>query len=152
MPTAGNVIDTSAVLPAASDTVTVALAVPASAVSGVPPITPVPASMLNPDGSPVALYSSMPPPVGLIAVIAAIDAPTCSEPDGVYVVPAGVVFASAFPAGPAARGKGKRDRGVEGPQIAAGNRHVVLRGSPDTAATVGAAVVPDIAKSAASTF
>ena len=81
MATAGNVIDTSAVLPAVSLTVTVASAVFASAASGVPPIAPVPVSMLSPGGSPVALYSSMPPPPdGLIAVIAA---PTFSEPGAV---------------------------------------------------------------------
>ena len=60
-----------ALLPAVSATVTVTEAVPASAVSGVPLIAPVPGSMLNPDGSPVALYSSMPaPPVGLMAAMA----------------------------------------------------------------------------------
>ena len=70
-------IDTSAVLPAVSLTVTVASAVLASPVSGVPLIAPVAVSMPSPGGSPVALYSSMPvPPVGLIAAIAT---PTCSE-------------------------------------------------------------------------
>ena len=64
-------------LPAASDAVTVAVAVLALAVSGAPPITPVPESIANPDGRPVTLYSSMPvPPDGLIAVIAS---PTFSE-------------------------------------------------------------------------
>ena len=58
-------------------TVTVASAVFASAVLGVPPITPVAAAMLSPGGSPVALYASMPMlPDGLIAVIAT---PTFSE-------------------------------------------------------------------------
>ena len=75
--TAGNAMSTVPVLPAVSLTVTVASAVFASAVSGVPPITPVPVSMFNPGGSPVALYSSMPmPSVGLIAAIAT---PTFSE-------------------------------------------------------------------------
>ena len=70
MATAGNVIGTSAVLPAASLTVTVASAVFASAVSGVPPIAPVPVSRFNPEGNPVTAYSSMPtPPDGLISVI-----------------------------------------------------------------------------------
>ena len=45
---------TVAALPAASETVTVALAVPVAAVSGVPLIAPVEASMDSPDGSPVA--------------------------------------------------------------------------------------------------
>ena len=74
-------MSTVPVLPAVSLTVTVASAVFASAVSGVPLIAPVPVSMLSPGGSPVALYSSMPmPPVGLIAVIAT---PTFSEPGAV---------------------------------------------------------------------
>ena len=47
--TAGKVIDTVSVLPAASLTVTVALAVLALAVSGVPLITPL-VSMASPDG------------------------------------------------------------------------------------------------------
>ena len=65
------------VLPAVSRTVTVAMAVLTSAVSGVPLITPFPVSMLSPDGNPVAPYSSMPlPPDGLIS---AIDSPTCSD-------------------------------------------------------------------------
>ena len=60
-----------AVLPAASLTVTVAEAVFASAVSGVPLIAPVEPSMASPVGSPVALYPSMPaPPDGFIAAIA----------------------------------------------------------------------------------
>ena len=62
MATAGNAIDTVTLLPALSDAVTVALAVPALAVSGVPLIAPLAESMLNPDGSPVAAYSSMPLP------------------------------------------------------------------------------------------
>ena len=70
-------MSTVSVLPAVSDAVIVAEAVLASAVSGVPPIAPVPALTLNPDGSPVALYSSMPlPPEG---VIAAIATPTLSD-------------------------------------------------------------------------
>ena len=81
MATAGNAIDTSAVLPAASFTVTVASAVFALALSGVPPITPVPVSMLNPGGSPVALYASLSlPPVGLIGAIAV---PTTRAPGAV---------------------------------------------------------------------
>ena len=67
--------------PAASDTVTVALAAFASTVSGVPPITPVAVSMFSPGGRPVAPYSAMPLPLdGLIALIAT---PTCSEPGAV---------------------------------------------------------------------
>ena len=63
-------IVTVAVLPAASRTVTVAVAVATSAASGVPLITP-PASMPSPDGRSVALYSAMSmPPEGLSAVIA----------------------------------------------------------------------------------
>ena len=70
-------MSTVSVLPAVSDAVIVAEAVLASAVSGVPPIAPVLEPMLNPDGSPVALYPSMPvPPVGLIAAIAT---PTFSD-------------------------------------------------------------------------
>ena len=54
MATAGKAIDTVAVLPAVSVTVTVARAVFASAVSGVPLIAPVVLSMPSPDGRPVA--------------------------------------------------------------------------------------------------
>ena len=54
MATAGKAIDTVAGLPAVSVTVTVALAVFASAVSGVPLTTPVPLSMPSPGGRPVA--------------------------------------------------------------------------------------------------
>ena len=51
--------------------------------SGVPPIAPVVALMLNPDGNPVALYLSIPdPPDGLIVAIAS---PTFSESGAVYV-------------------------------------------------------------------
>ena len=57
-------------LPAASDTVIVAVAVFASALSGVPLITP-PASITSPDGRPAALYSAMStPPLGFMDVIA----------------------------------------------------------------------------------
>ena len=87
--TAGNVIGTSAVLPTASLTVTVTSAVFASAASGVPPIAPVPVSRFNPDGSPVALYSSMPmPPEGFMTAIAS---PTFSVPGAVYVGAVGAV-------------------------------------------------------------
>ena len=56
---------------------TVTVAGSASAVSGVPPIAPVLALTLSPDGIPVALYASMPlPPERVIAVIAT---PTCSD-------------------------------------------------------------------------
>ena len=59
-----------AVLPAASDTVIVTVAVFASALSGVPLITP-PASMPSPDGRSAAPYSAMStPPLGLMDVIA----------------------------------------------------------------------------------
>ena len=76
-------IETVSVLLAVSDTVTVAVAVPVFAALGVPLITPVLELMLNPDGSPVALYPLMPlPPAGLIAVI---RTPTFSELGAVYV-------------------------------------------------------------------
>ena len=52
--TAGKAIDAVAGLPAVSVTVTVASAVLASAVSGVPLITPVEVSMSSPGGRPVA--------------------------------------------------------------------------------------------------
>ena len=72
---------TVALLPPLSDTVTVTLAVAVAAAVGVPLITPVLALMLNPVGSPEALYSLTPmAPVGLIVVIAA---PTFSEPGAV---------------------------------------------------------------------
>ena len=86
-------IDTVAVLAAVSNTVTVTLAVPVAAASGVPLITPVPALMLNPVGSPEASYSLTPMlPVGLIAVIAT---PTFSEPGAVYVGASGAVRSMA---------------------------------------------------------
>ena len=53
--TIGNTMSTVAGFPAASLTVTVTLAVFASAAVSVPEITPVLASMDRPDGSPVAL-------------------------------------------------------------------------------------------------
>ena len=53
--TIGKATDTSAGLPALSVTVTVAVP-PAPAAVGVPLITPVPVSMVNPAGSPVAAY------------------------------------------------------------------------------------------------
>ena len=65
-----------AVLPAVSLTVTVASAALASAVSGVPPMTPAPASMASPEGRPEALKASM--PATLDGVIAAIASPTFS--------------------------------------------------------------------------
>ena len=82
-PTAGNVMSTSAGFPAASVTVTVAFAVLLSAVSGVPLITPLPASMLSPPGSPLPPYAAMSlPPAGLIAAMAT---PTFSAVGAVYV-------------------------------------------------------------------
>ena len=87
--TAGNVIETVSVLSAVSLTVTVATAVFAFAVFGVPLIAPVEVLMLNPDGSPVALYSSMSvPPEGLICVIVV---PTFSDEGAVYVGAVGAV-------------------------------------------------------------
>ena len=87
--TAGNSIVTVAVLPAVSEAVTVTLAVSASAVSGVPSITPVPVSKLNPDGSSVAPYSALSlTPDG---VIASIGSPTCSVAGTVYVGTVGAV-------------------------------------------------------------
>ena len=47
-------MSTVPVLPAASVTVTVTVAVPALAASGVPPMTPVTASMARPEGRPAA--------------------------------------------------------------------------------------------------
>ena len=71
MATTGKVISTVSVLPAASETVTVAVAVDASAVSGAPVISPVLGLRLSPEGNPVAPYWLMPtPPEGLIAGIA----------------------------------------------------------------------------------
>ena len=71
MSTAGKLIVVVAVLPAVSPTVTLAVAGLASAASGVPLITPLPVLRINPDGSPVAPYSSMPtPPVGFMGVMA----------------------------------------------------------------------------------
>ena len=52
--TAGKAIPAVASLPASSATVTVAVLADASAVSGVPAMTPLDASMLSPDGRPVA--------------------------------------------------------------------------------------------------
>ena len=67
-----------AVLPAASDTVIVAVAVFASALSGVPPITPEVGSIPSPGGRPVAPYSSTStPPLGFMDVIAS---PTFRDP------------------------------------------------------------------------
>ena len=81
--TAGNVMSTVSVSLEVSLTVTVAVAVFAFAVSGVPSITPVELLMLNPDGSPVALYALMlVPPEGFIGVIAT---PTFSDVGAVYV-------------------------------------------------------------------
>ena len=86
--TAGKTSATSAALPAASLTVTVTSDTFASAVSGVPLMTPVPVSMTRPDGRPVAPYPAMsaPPPTGLIAVIAS---PTRSDDGAVYAGAAG---------------------------------------------------------------
>ena len=83
MTTTGNATDTVAALPAVSVTVTVTLAVFAFAASGVPLITPLNGSMLNPDGSPVAPYSSMPLPLPPEGLTAAIATPTFSEPGAV---------------------------------------------------------------------
>ena len=52
--TTGKVISTVSVLPAASETVTVAVAVDASAVSGAPVISPVLGLRVRPEGSPGA--------------------------------------------------------------------------------------------------
>ena len=91
--TAGNVRFTVSVLPALSAAFTVTDAVLASAVSGVPLITPVEALMLSPEGNPVALYPSMPdPPEGLIAVL---SSSTFSDPGAVYVGAAGAVRSTA---------------------------------------------------------
>ena len=70
-------METERVLVGVPDTVTVAVAVLVFAVLGVPLITPVLVSMLNPHGNPVALYLFMAlPPEGLIGVI---PTPTFSE-------------------------------------------------------------------------
>ena len=69
-------MDTSAGLPALSVTVTVAVAAPAAA--GVPLITPVPGSMVNPAGNPAAAYD----PMSLLAAvgwIAVMLSPTFNE-------------------------------------------------------------------------
>ena len=63
-------MSTVAVLSALSLAVTVAVA-SAPAASGVPVIDPVLSSIARPEGSPAALYSSMPvPPAGSMAVMA----------------------------------------------------------------------------------
>ena len=87
MSTAGNPIEPVPVLPAASRTVTAALAALALAVPGVPEITPVAAAMLNPEGRPVALNASM--PATLDGVIAAIAWPTLSVVGAVQAGAAG---------------------------------------------------------------
>ena len=74
----GKVIDTSAGLPAVSVTVTVALAVVASAVSGVPLMAPVPEWMVSPEGSPVALYDAM-SVSAVVGVTALMATPTLSD-------------------------------------------------------------------------
>ena len=68
--TAGKVMVTGAALPVLSVTVTVTVP-PAPAAVGVPLISPVPMSMVNPAGSPVAAYDpiSVLAPVGVMAVI-----------------------------------------------------------------------------------
>ena len=76
--TIGNSMSTVAGLPAASLTVTVAVAVFSSAVLGVPLISPLLGSMTRPAGRSAAPYVAMSlPPDGLSAVIAS---PTVSEP------------------------------------------------------------------------
>ena len=82
-------MSTVSVLPAASLTVTVDSAALALTVSGAPSICPSEASISNPDGNPVALYSSMPvPPEGLIRAIAV---PTLRDAGAVYVGAVGAV-------------------------------------------------------------
>ena len=73
-------MSTVSVLPAVSVTVTVtvALAVFASAVSGVPLMTPVPVSMPSPGGRPVAPYLAMSVSV-VLGVMAPMATPTCSD-------------------------------------------------------------------------
>ena len=64
-------MEASVVLPAVSLRVTVAVAAAASATSGVPETIPVAASIMSPEGRPVALYSSTPSaPAGVIGSIA----------------------------------------------------------------------------------
>ena len=58
--------------------VTVALAVVASAVSGVPLMAPVPEWMVSPEGSPVALYEAM-SVSAVVGVIAVMATPTLSD-------------------------------------------------------------------------
>ena len=86
-------MSTVAALPAVSFTVTLTLAVLALAMSGVPLMTPLPASMLNPDGSPGAPYSWMPKPT--VGFIPAIATPTCNDEGAVYVGAVGTVRSTA---------------------------------------------------------
>ena len=81
---------TVSVLPAVSLTVTVTLAVLMSAVSGVPLITPVVASMLSPGGRPAASYPLM-SAATTDGLISSMGSPTCAESGAVYVVPVGAV-------------------------------------------------------------
>ena len=75
-------MSTVSVLPAVSVTVTVALAVFASAVSGVPLTTPVPVSMPSHGGRPAAPYSAMSVAV-VLGVMPPMATPTCSVPGAV---------------------------------------------------------------------
>ena len=76
--TAGKVVLTSAAFPASSVTVTVTVAVAAPAAVGVPPITPVPGSIISPGGNPAAAYDTM-SLLGLVGWMAVMLAPTCNE-------------------------------------------------------------------------
>ena len=76
--TTGNVTETSSVLPASSVIVTVAAAVLALAMSGVPVMVPSSVSMLRPDGSPAAPYSSTSVD-GLPGAMSVISSPTVSD-------------------------------------------------------------------------
>ena len=76
--TAGNVTETFAVLPASSVIVTVTSVSLASAMSGVPLMVPSSVSMLKPDGSPAAPYSSTSVD-GLPGAMSVIASPTVSE-------------------------------------------------------------------------
>ena len=81
MTTAGRLNATGVALPARSVTVTVT--VPAApAVVGVPLITPVPASMVSPAGSPGAPYDARSMSV-VTGLTAGTSTSTCNEPGGV---------------------------------------------------------------------
>ena len=90
MATTGKMIDTSAGLPAASVTVTVAVAVAGLAVSGVPVMTPVPTSMLSPGGRSEEANESMSVAV-VLGIMSAMVTPTSRASGAVYVGAVGAI-------------------------------------------------------------